>query len=197
MEEKAFQDLQTILKATMEKQEQEYVDKKASARSGFFGAIPENTTSLYIHLSHKIPSLHPYVTELQQKYGVDDVLVTIAPERSGQSFHDNYLDEIAHAEKTKQVITPFEEFSAKKDIGAIIYLCDYVCDGYPNPIFPDEVFTDWHIWQPIRLAEQLQKKLIIGYKNDFCFKGECYEREYITNKEKIKCPVKIVNINNI
>ncbi len=192
----AFRALQATFKGLAEQQEREIAEQKAVARTGFFGAIPEYATSLYIHLSHKISQNHPFVRQLQTSYGADNVLVTVAPERSGQSFYDDSLDKVAAEEKRKRVIEPFENFSAKKCIDAAIYLCNYLCDGYQSPIFPQDVVTDWHIWHPIKLAEQLQKPLIIGYQDRFCFTVDCYEREYITRatKEKIKCPTRIVRI---
>ncbi|MBI2146681.1 hypothetical protein HYU22_05050 [Candidatus Woesearchaeota archaeon] len=188
--------LQATFKAMAEQQEREYAAHKAAARASIFSAIPKEATSLYIHLSHRIPS-HPFIEQIQKDYGSDNVLVTIAPPTSGQSFYDNHLDEIAKIEKTKRVIEPFENFSAKKSIDAILYLCNYLCDGYQSPIFPEDVVTGWHIWRPIRVAEQLQKPLIIGYQDRFCFGVKCYEREYITDPEKIKCPTKVVNISHI
>lgn len=195
-QEEAFHALQTMLRGMAEQEEREHAAQKAAARASIFGAIPEDAKTLYIHLSHQISENHPFVREIQNNYGADSVLVTIAPPTSGQSFYDNHLDEIAKTEKTKRVIEPFEQFSAKKSIDAIIYLCNYLCDGYQSPIFPQDVVTGWHIWRPIRLAEQLQKPLIVGYQDRFCFTVECYEREYITGatKEKIKCPIKTVRI---
>ncbi|MBS3112395.1 hypothetical protein J4459_03970 [Candidatus Woesearchaeota archaeon] len=193
-QEEAFRTLQTLLKGIAEKEEREFTSRKAVARDGFFGAIPESAASLYIHLSHKISNRHPYIAELQARLGTDNVLVTIAPDRSGQSFYNGSLDKTAKAEKTRRVIEPFEKFSANKSVDAIVYLCDYVCDGYQDPIFPDSVQTEWHIWRPIRLAEELQKPLVVGYQNNFCFRAECYEREFITDREKIKCPVTIARI---
>ncbi|HLC91375.1 MAG TPA: hypothetical protein VJI15_06440, partial [Candidatus Nanoarchaeia archaeon] len=63
-----------------------------------------------------------------------------------------------------------------------------------SPLFPQDVETAWHIWRPIRLAEQLQKPLIVGYRQNFCFTVDCYERGYVANREKIKCPTTIVKI---
>ncbi len=195
-QEEAFRTLQATFKGMAEQQEREIAEQKAVARTGFFGAIPENATSLYIHLSHKISLNHHFVRQLQTSYGADNVLVTVAPERSGQSFYDDSLDKVAAEEKRKRVIEPFENFSAKKGIDAAIYLCNYFCDGYQSPIFPEDVVTDWHIWYPIKLAEQLQKPLIVGYRNGFCFGVKCYEREYLVGatKEKIKCPTRAVKI---
>lgn len=197
-QQEALATLQTLFKSMAEQQELESAAQKAAARASIFGAIPQDTTSLYIHLSHQISEDHPYVREIQKNHGADNVLVTIAPETSGQSFYDNHLDEIAKIEKTKRVIEPFENFSATKSIDAFIYLCNYVCDGYQSPYFPEDVVTTWHIWRSINLAQELQKPLIIGYQNDFCFGVKCYEREYITgslgDSDKIKCPVRIVRI---
>ena len=184
----------SVLKGMAEQQEREYNARKKAERDSIFGAIPENTKSLYFHLSHRISENHPFVKEMQTNYGIDNVLVTIAPPTSGQSFYGNSRDKAAEIEKRKRVIEPFENFSAKKNIDAIIYLCYYVCDGYQSPYFPEDVVTDWHIWRPIKLAQQLQKPLIVGYQDGFCLGVECYEREYITNPEKIKCPTKILRI---
>ena len=190
-QEAAFKALQKHLRELQEQQERE----RTAQNDAFFRSIPKDAKSLCIHLSHKVRG-NPYVKEIQIKYGSDNVLVTIAPAQSGQSFYNDSLDKIATEQKTKQVIEPFENFSKNKSIDAIIYLCNYICDGYQDPIFPDSVQTKWHIWRPIKLAEELKKPLIIGYQNDFCFSAECYEREYITGatKEKIKCETKIVRI---
>ena len=120
-QEEAFVALQTMLKSMAEQQEREYVERKAAERSRFFRAIPEQVTSLYIHLSHRI-SNHLFVENIRKDYGSDNILVTIAPATSGQSFYDNSRDKIAEAEKRKQVIEPFESFSSRKSIDAIIYL---------------------------------------------------------------------------
>ena len=177
--------------------------------SPFFGAIPEDTKTLYVHLSHFYHQRNPLVVALQERYGVDNVLVTIAPEKSGQSFYDDSLDQIAEAEKRKRVIEPFENFAAKKSIDAVIYLCNHPCDGYQDPYFPDQIQTQWHIWKAIEPAERLQKSLAVGYGGcEGCYSGtmgvECYEREYITGftrsglasstKERIKVPARIVKI---
>lgn len=193
-ERNELETLQAVLRGMAEQQEREYTAQKAAARTGFFGAIPEHAKTLYLHLSHKIPENHPFVQELQTRQGADNVLVTIAPEKSGQSFYTDSLDQVATEQKTKRVIEPFDKFSATKSIDALIYLCNYLCDGYQSPIFPEDVVTDWHIWRPIRLAEQLQKPLIIGYQDDFCFGVKCYEREYITDPQQVKCPIKTVKI---
>lgn len=195
-QEEAFQTLQSTLRGIAEQQEREYAAQKAAARTGFFGAIPEDAKTLCVHLSHKIREWHPFVQQLQTSYGMDNVLVTVAPEKSGQSFYNDSLDKFAAEEKRKRVIEPFDNFSATKSIDAVIYLCNYLCDGYQSPIFPEDVVTDWHIWRPIRTAEQFQKPLIVGYQQDFCFGVECYEREYLTGvtEEKIKCPIKTVRI---
>jgi len=193
-QQQAFAKLQALSKSITEGEEMEDAARKAAQRHGLFGVIPEDAKSLYIHLSHKISEHHPFVTEIQANYGIDNVLVTIAPPVSGQSFYDNHLDESAKREKTKRVIEPFEQFSARKSIDAIIYLCNYLCDGYQSPLFPQDVETAWHIWRPIRLAEQLQKPLIVGYRQNFCFTVDCYERGYVANREKIKCPTTIVKI---
>ncbi|MDO8655938.1 MAG: hypothetical protein Q7K45_01755 [Nanoarchaeota archaeon] len=193
-QQEAFVALQSTFKAIAEQEEREYTARQVAQRTGFFGAIPENATSLYIHLSHKISKDHHMVRQIQKDYGTENLLITTAPSASGQSFYDNHLDEIAKREKTNRIIKPFKHFSAKKNIDAIIYLCDYLCDGYQSPIFPQDVVTEWHIWRPIKLAQQLQKPLIVGYQQNFCFSVECYEREYITNQEKIRVPIKIIKI---
>ncbi|MEK6949985.1 MAG: hypothetical protein AABX34_07205 [Nanoarchaeota archaeon] len=194
--EEAFTALQTMFRSMAEREEREIAERKVAERTGFFGAIPEHAKTLYVHLSHKIREGHPFVRELQTSYGIDNVLVTVAPERSGQSFYDDSRDKAAEMGKRKQVIEPFENFSVTKSIDALIYLCNYLCDGYQSPIFPEDVVTKWHIWRPIKLAEQLQKPLIVGYQNGFCFGVKCYEREYLTGatEEKIKCPTKVVRI---
>lgn len=189
-QEERFADLLTMFKSMAERERME-IDAR---RKAFFDAIPENTETVYIHLSHTIHPSHLYAREMQEKYGIDNVLVTTAPATSGQSFYDDHLDKTAAEEKRKRIIEPFEKFSKEKSIDVIIYLCNYLCDGYQSPIFPEDVVIDWHIWRPIRLAEQLQKPLIVGYQNRFCFGVECCEREYITNPKKIKCPVKTFEI---
>ena len=83
-QQEAFVALQATLKSMAEQQEREHAARKAEQRTGFFGAIPENSTSLYIHLSHKIYDDHQFVRQLQKDYGDDNVLVTIAPPTSGQ-----------------------------------------------------------------------------------------------------------------
>ncbi len=188
--EKAFANLQSLIKA-MEEREQ---GRMSSMRTTFFKAIPETTKRLYIHLSHQISENHPYVKELTTTLGQDNVLITNAPAKSRQSFYDNHLDATAHTHKTKQVITPFEEFTMGKSIDAIMYLCDYLCDGYQSPIFPEDVVTKWHIWRTIELAQKQNLPLVIGYTNPFCFGVKCYEREYITDPEKMKCKTSIVRI---
>ncbi len=208
-QEEAFAALKTTLKGIAEQEEREIAERKGTARTGFFGAIPEPAKTLYVHLSHFYHERNPFVVELQTRYGVDNVLVTIAPETSGQSFYDDRLDKIALTEKRKRITEPFENFSAKKDIDAVIYLCRYLCDGYQDPYFPDQITTKWHIWPAIRSAEQLQKQLIVGAQDtDHCYSGtmgvECHAREYITGyaraglasstKERIKCPAKVVRI---
>ena len=177
--------------------------------SPFFGAIPEDAKTLYVHLSHFYHQRNPFVVALQERYGVDKVLVTIAPEKSGQSFYDDSLDKIALAEKRKRITEPFEDFSAKKGVDAVIYLCRYLCDGYQDPWFPDQISTDWHILSAIRSAEKLQKPLIVGAQDpDHCYSGtigrECYAREYITGgaraglasstKERIKVPARVIRV---
>ena len=193
-QQEAFTRLATGLKSYQEQQEREYDARIKAQQNSFFGAIPENTTSLYIHLSHRISNRHPFVTGLQTKYGLDNVLVTTAPRESGQSSYNNSRDQIAEAEKTKLVIEPFEKFSATKSIDAIVYLCNYLCDGYQSPIFHDAVVTQWHIWRAIKVAQFSKKPIIIGYQDDFCFRSACYEREYSTNPEEMKCQTTFVYI---
>ncbi len=208
-QEEAFQALRSTLKGIAEQQEGEIAEQKAAARTGFFGAIPEDAKTLYVHLSHFYHEKNPFVQELQTCYGVDNILITIAPETSGQSFYDDRLDKIALAEKQKRITEPFENFSARKGIDAVVYLCRYLCDGYQDPYFPDQITTEWHIWPAIRAAEKLQKPLIVGGQDiDQCYSGtigvECRAREYITGyaradlasstKSRIKCPGTIVRI---
>ena len=207
--DETFATLKTMLKGMAEQDEREYATQKWVARTGFFGAIPDEAKTLYIHLSHFISEKHHLVQQLQKNLGIDNVLVTIAPETSGQSFYDDSRDKIALAEKRKQITEPFENFSAMKGIDAVIYLCRHLCDGYQDPYFPDQISTKWHIWPAIKAAEQLQKPLIVGGQDiDHCYSGtigrECCPREYITGyaraglasstTSKLKCPGKIVRI---
>ena len=102
-------------------------------------------------------------------------------------------------DRIKKIVEPFDKFSANKSIDGIIYLCNYLCDGYQSPIFPEDTVTNWHIWHAIRLAEKHQKPLVIGHQNDFCFRAPtpeqmCYEARYVTDPEKIKCPTKTIHI---
>ena len=191
-QEETFAALQPLLKGIAEREEREFNERRSTPRAAFFGAIPEDAKSLYIHLSHQIPEGHPFVKEIQKNYGSDNVLITSAPSTSGQSF--TRFNERIESEKKERLAKPFADFSAQKSIDAVIYLGNYICDGYQSPIFPQDVENKYHLWHAIRLAEQQQKPLIVGYRNGYCFNVKCYEGEYITNPEKIKCPTKIVRI---
>lgn len=205
-----FEVLRTMFKDIAEQEEREYNTRKQVQRVAFFNAIPKNAKSLYIHLQHRVPVNHHLVREIQENYGIENVLVTIAPEKSGQSFYSDSLDEIAEIEKRKRITEPFENFYKEGGLDIVIYLCDYICDGYQSPIFPDQVETKWHAWPAIKSAEEHKTPLIIGYNQENCFSGtigvECYEREYLTGitrnrlssitKERVKCPTKIIRIQD-
>ena len=124
--DEAFAALKTMLKGMAEQDQQEYAAQKAVARTGFLEAIPENAKTVYFHVSHKISEGHSLVRQAQTSYGMDNVLVTVAPKTSGQSFYDNSRDKAAEMEKRKLVIEPFDNFSAKKSIDAFVYLCNWM-----------------------------------------------------------------------
>ncbi len=157
----------------------------------FFNSIPKDAKSIYIHQSHQSYQ-STLIDKIRTQYGTENVLITGAPARSGQSFTDYYQE--IEQRKTQALQTPLQEFLQQKSIDAVIYLCSSVCDGYQSPIFPEDVVTNYHIWHAIRTAQQQQKPLIVGYKDNFCFTARCPEREYITNPEEIKIPTQCINI---
>jgi len=190
-EEYPFNELIKGLREIAELNEQEFTRSRTAKQNSFFNALKDSTV-VYAHVSHKLKG-HNFIKILEENYK-DNILITYAPETSGQSFYDDSRDKAAEIEKRKQVREPLEKFSAKKSIDTVIYLCNYLCDGYQSPIFPEDVITNWHIWHAIKTAENFQKQLIVGYQERFCFGVECYEREYITSPEKIKFPIKIMEI---
>ena len=208
-EEKTIAELRQALNGFLEMKNEQFRRNEQERRIFFFGAIPEEARVFYIHLSHFINDNHLYVRKIKEIYGIDNVLVTVAPAESYQSFYDNHLDKSAEEKKRKMVTEPFDDFAAKKSIDAIIYLCNHPCDGYVDPYFPDQIQTAWHIWKAIEPAERLQKPLTVGYGCcEGCHSGtmgvECHEREYITGftrgnlasrtKGRITVPTKIVRL---
>lgn len=200
----AFNALKEMLRSMAENQQRQYDLLVKGQQEALQSALPEEAKVLYFHLSHNGPGYNfPLIREAQEQLGSDNVLITVAPENSYQSFYDDHLDASAMEKKTKMVIEPFQEFSARKSIDAIIYLCNYPCDGYQSPIFPEDVVTTWHIWHAINTAENLQKPLIIGYREGrYCFghgRNGCYEGQYLTGQteEKLSVPRKLVNISQL
>jgi hypothetical protein len=166
--------------------------ERKTERNSFFDAIPEYTRALYIHVSHRFNRHNHLIEGIEAQYGIDNILITHAPATSGQSF--SHIDERIEAEKREMLERPVAEFHAQRSIDAIIYFCNSVCDGYQSPIFPQDVETNLHIWHAIRLAEQHKIQLIVAYQDRHCFSAECYEREYIANPEKIKCPATVIQV---
>jgi len=179
--------LVAIMKGIEESQQREL----NARRSRFLDAFKDVGT-LYLHVSNRLEH-SSLVKSLQERYG-ENILVTVAPAESWQSSYDDHLDKYAEDKKRKQVIEPFEEFIAKKSIDAVVYLCNYLCDGYRSPIFPEDVVTQWHIWKAIEAAQKFEKPLIVGYLDNFCFGVQCYEREYLADPSKRKCDVKFFDI---
>ena len=169
--------------------------RESDERQNHFLDAFKDIGSMYLHVSHRQQG-SGLIRQLQERYG-ENILVTYAPDRSGQSSYDDSLDKVAEADKRKRIVEPFEDFIAKKSIDSVVYLCDYLCDGYQSPIFPEDVVTQWHMWIAIQTAEKLQKPLIVGYTNNFCFGVQCYEREYLADSSKRKCDVKFLDITRI
>ncbi|OGI64935.1 hypothetical protein A2642_02420 [Candidatus Nomurabacteria bacterium RIFCSPHIGHO2_01_FULL_39_10] len=157
----------------------------------FFNALPKDAKTLYIHQSHRSPHDNT-IQKIEQLYGKENILHTIAPSHSGQSFTDYYPE--IEQQKADKLNNPLQKFLTEKTLDAIIYLCDFVCDGYQSPIFPEDVVTSYHISHAIHKAQQQQKPLIVGYRNNFCFTVNCPEREYITNPQEMKIPTNTIQI---
>lgn len=157
----------------------------------FFNALPKEAKTLYIHQSHRFYE-YKLIEKIQAQFGKENILITGAPSHSGQSFTDFYPE--IEKQKSERLNNPLTKFLKQKSIDAVIYLCNYVCDGYQSPIFPEDVETGYHIWYAIRIAEQQQKPLIVGYQDTWCFGVRCPEREYITNPESIKIPTITIRI---
>jgi len=57
-------------------------------------------------------------------------------------------------------------------VDALVFLCDYLCDG------------ESYVYGQIYLAEELQKPLLVGYTDDFCFQCNCPEIAYMQSPER-------------
>lgn len=155
----------------------------------FFKFIPSDAKRLYIHVSHRFGG-HDLLRRIKENYDEDDILITSGPKDSGQSFTSfNEEIEVKKKEALERQAAKFSE----DGLDVVLYLCNNVCDGYQHPVFPQNVETKLHFWHAMSVAEGLQKPLIIGYEDNFCFSVPCYEREQITDR-KIKCPTRIVRM---
>ena len=179
------------LEATGRQMQEAQIAQMNWREQSFFNALPKDLKTLYIHQSHRSP-YDNIIQKIEQIYGKENILITRAPSHSGQSFTDYDLE--IEKEKTAKLQNPIQRFLKEKSIDAILYLCDFVCDGYQSPIFPEDVVTSYHISHAIHTAQQQQKPLIIGYQNNFCFTVNCPEREYITNQEKMKVPTQCIRL---
>ncbi|GEM_PF-6776612 len=185
--ETAIAQLEAIARQMQETQIKEMNWREQS----FFNALPKDAKTIYIHQSSNSPHYN-LIQKIEQQYGKENILRTIAPARSGQSFTEYYPE--IEKEKTAKLQTPLQEFLKEKSIDTVIYLCNSVCDGYQSPIFPEDVVTNYHIWHAIRTAQQQQKPFIVGYQDDFCFQNRCPERIYIQNQEEMKIPTTTIQI---